>query len=126
MIQQSDLFDEPHIIIEKNPLLERVANDVLDLVQHRPELLSGDNIGVIDRRISVCLWLDSGLRQILSDVELRKQVTTFLADPQKCVSFDVVSRARRLLVAEDKIRLSKSAIENGIRQKNKVEQSLRK
>ncbi len=129
MTQQSDLFYEPQrIIIEGNPLLQRVANEVLDLVEHKPELLDGDNLSVIDRRLTISLWLNasSGLRDLIPDVEQRARVTAFLADPKQCVSFDVVSRARRLLSEKDHIRLSKTAIESGIENKNKVERSLRK
>ena len=121
---QVDLFGS-HVEIKDNPLLERICNEILRLVNNKPELLDGDDLSKIDRRLAISLWLDSGLRNIISDVELRGQVTGFLADTKRCTSFDVVSRARRLLVSQDKIRLSQSAIISGHENKKRVEQSLR-
>ncbi len=124
MIQQSNLFREP-ITIENNKKLEDVCNDILRAVSERPDLLDGDKPGIIDRKITVWLWI-SEIRKIVPDPEQRGRLTQFLCDPERCISFDIISRARRLLVEQDKLRLSAAAITQGILNKQRVEKSLRK
>ncbi len=124
MIQQSNLFREP-ITIENNKKLEDVCNDILRAVTERPDLLDGDKPGIIDRKITVWMWINE-IRKIVPDSEMRGQLTKFLCDPERCISFDIVSRARRLLVEQDRLRLSAAAITQGVLNKQRVEKSLRK
>ncbi len=123
-MQQTDLFGKP-ISIENNQKLTDVCNDILRAVTERPDLLDGDKPGIIDRKITVWLWINE-IRKIVPDSEMRGQLTKFLCDPERCISFDIVSRARRLLVEQDRLRLSAAAITQGVLNKQRVEKSLRK
>jgi hypothetical protein len=111
---QTDLFgnplnDAPTIRLENNRMLEVLANQILDLVNRNPSLLDGDDMGTIDRRLLVSVWLDNGLRELIPDVEQRAKITAWMRT-KAATDPDAIGRARRLLVARDLIRVSKAAI----------------
>jgi len=57
----TNLFNEQVIKIPGNPKLEGIANRILELVQQNPDLLEGDKVGEIDRKITLALWYSEGL-----------------------------------------------------------------
>ena len=123
MDTQTDLFGEAveqnGISIPGNKVLEDSANLVMHLLRYNPNLLDGDNVAKIDRRIFVEAMLESGLRQILipEQVEL---FTNFVVNLKGYQERDALGRARRWLLENDKIRISKGAILNAESQKVRI------
>lgn len=107
MNTQHDLFDEPHIHIKDNQVLEKAANHLLLLLQGREkELLTGNSVGEIDRRLCAEYWLDEGLRNIIPE-DKRQAFIDFML---RATEGDVITRARRFLCEKDHIRLPNKVI----------------
>ncbi len=125
MTEDNGLFYKPQrVIIPGLPQSQKVANEILDLVDYNKDLIDGSDLGVIDRKLWVSVILPQ-LRELIPDVTMRGNLTEFLCDPKRCVSMDLISRTRRYLVDHDHLRLSKSAIENSIEQKNMAERGFK-
>ena len=121
----TDLFSQTRIIIQGNPLLEGIANHILELVQRNPELLKGDKVGVIDRKLLLAIWFDEGLNQILNS-EQWEAFKAWAMNPKTCPDPEAISRARRYLAERDYIRLPKQAIEDAERQRQRISRSVRR
>lgn len=127
MDKQKDLFGEQvySIQIEGNPLLAGVCRHILDLVSRKPELLDGETVGEIERKLFISIWLDNGLRDLIPNTDQRLAVTKWMQDPRKCIDPDVVSRARRYLVERDKIRLPAKAIQSAEQHRQRIARSVK-
>ncbi len=124
MAEDLSFYPQQRVIIKGLPQTQRIANEILDLVDANKSLTDGNDLGVMDRKIWVSLCLPE-LRRIVPDIDMRGNLTEFLCDPKRCPSPEIVSRARRYLVQHDHIRLSKSAIENSIEDKEMAERRFR-
>lgn len=124
MQHQVDLFGNKRISIPDNPTLEKVAEMILNLSEHYPEMFDGDTIGQVDRKIREIVWLENGLYAVLrSDGDRVREFEKWNADPQRCVDPDLLTRARRHLVERGLVRLSKKAIVDGERHRARLSKS---
>ncbi len=125
MNQQSDLFGEaPRVSITNNQMLAQLANHILDIVRLHPEVLDGNNVGLIDRKLMVYVWLDDGLRSLIPDVDQRAEITKWLCS-KACVDPDAIGRARRYLVERDLIRVSAAAVKNAENHRERIARSVK-
>ncbi len=91
------------------------------MVQNNPELLDGDSMGEIDRRLyAEILWQDGFQNLISLD---RKEI--FIKAVMKVQESDVFSRARRELLSRDLIRVSSKAIQSGERFRARIAGAMR-
>jgi len=116
------LFGERHIKIEGNPLLEGIANHILDLVQRNPELLNGKKIGDIDKNITLALWYDEGFGRFVPEDKRGEFEKWFM---EHCPDEEAISRARRYLAERDFIRLPQSAVQTAERHRQRISRSVR-
>lgn len=123
-VRQKDLFGDTHIQIEGNPLLEMIANHLLDIVRANPHILDGEQVGVIDRKLMVALWADDGIREFIP-AEKWEAFTAWATNPKRMVDPEAISRARRYLAEKDMIRLSQTAIKNAEFQRQRIGQSVK-
>lgn len=122
MTTQNDLFGEPRIQVKGNPVLEKAANHLLLLLQNRErELLNGETVGEIDRRLCAEYWLDEGLRNIIPE-DKRQAFVDFML---KATEADVITRARRYLTEQDVIRLPAVAVQNAERHRARIASAMR-
>ena len=122
--RQRDFFGNTRIQIEGNPLLEMIANHILDLVQREPALLDGEQVGVIDRKIMVALWADDGIREFIP-ADKWESFKAWATNPKRMVDPEAISRARRYLAEKDYIRLSQTAIKSAEFQRQRIGQSVK-
>lgn len=116
-----DLFDEPHIQIKDNAVLEKAANRLLLMIQRNPELLDGDSMGEIDRRLyAEILWEDGIQHLIPSDKK-----ADFIKVVTKTQESDVYTRARRFLAEKDLIRLPSKVIQSAERFRARISSAMR-
>ena len=71
------LFGENHIKIEDNPLLEGIANHILDLVAHDQNLIKGKTVGEINNKLMRAIWEDEGVSQVLTKEQLDYDKITY-------------------------------------------------
>lgn len=121
---QSDMFGEPRIQIPGNPLLEGLCNHLLRLIERDPELLTGDKVGIIDRKLVLAVWMEEGLNQILTGEQM-EAFMEWAMDPKKCPDPEAISRARRYIVERDIVRLPKKAIENAEMHRQRISRSVK-
>ncbi len=121
MTTQKDLFNEPHITIKDNQVLENAANRLLLMIQRNPELLNGDTIGEIDRKIYAEILWEDGVQNILPSDKKEEFVKVVSKAPES----DVLTRARRYLAEADLIRLPSKAIQSAERFRSRIAGSLR-
>jgi hypothetical protein len=118
MINQTDLFGEEREVvkIKDNGVLEKACNRLLQMTKYDPELLNGNTMGEIDRRIfAEILWEDCFQNLIKPE---RKQI--FIDAMLKAPEQDVYTRARRELLSRDLIRVSSEAIKSGERYRARI------
>lgn len=126
MNQQPDLFGEsPRIHIEGNPLLAQIANHILEIARRHPEVLDGDNVGEIDRKLMIYVWLDDGLRNLIPNDDQRATITLWLRS-KACVDPDAIGRARRYLVERDLMRISQTAVKNAEQHRERIARSVKR
>jgi hypothetical protein len=123
---QTDLFDEPHVTLDKNPTLEKAVNHLLILLQRNPDLLSGESVKEINGKVVAEYWYDEGLINILVDTcENRKdKFTKFM---QECTGSDVIERALREIVNTlDLYRLPAKVVQKAERDRARISSSFKK
>ena len=120
----TDLFGETRVHIPDNPTLEREANHILELVAREPELLNGNKVGEIDRKLLLAVWKDNGVREIVQRADWNL-FETWAMTAKLCVDPEIVSRARRWLAEHDHIRLPQQAVADAERQRQRIGRSLR-
>ena len=104
-----DLFGERRIQITGNPKLEGICNHILDATARHPDLLNGDTVGDINRKVTHALWCDNGLLEVIAsgNNDLFKQ---WYFDKKRCYLEEEVARGMRELVSRDFVRLPAKAI----------------
>jgi len=120
----TNLFNEQVIKIPGNPKLEGIANRILELVQQNPDLLEGDKVGEIDRKITLALWYSEGLGRFIPE-DKREAFAGWFSDLRNCPDEEAISRARRYLAERDLIRLPQKAILNAETQRRNIARSVR-
>ena len=118
----TDLFSQPHIIISGNPLLQNLSNHILELIQYNSDLLKGDKVGEINRKVTLAIYLDSGLRQAIGSLESFSD--WFLNS--KLPTEEEIARALRYLVQHDFVRLSSKAIQNAELYRQRITRSMKR
>lgn len=121
----TNLFNEQVIKIPGNPKLEGIANRILELVARAPNLLEGDKVGIIDRKITLALWYDEGLGQYIPE-DKREAFAGWFSDLRNCPDEEAISRARRYLAERDLIRLPQKAILNAEKQRQNISRSVKR
>lgn len=121
MPAQRTMFDEPHVTISDNPVLEHAANRLLLMVERDRELLTGDSVGIIDRRLYAEILWEDGVQAILPASSKETFIKTVVAAQES----DVYSRARRWLVEHDYIRLPAKAIQQAERTRHRIAGAMR-
>ena len=121
----TNLFNEQVVKIPGNPKLEGIANRILELVARDPNLLEGDKVGVIDRKITLALWYDEGLAQYIPE-DKREAFATWFSDLRNCPDEEAISRARRYLAERDLIRLPQKAILNAEGHRQRISRSVKR
>ncbi len=120
----SNLFGEPRIRIEGNPLLEGVCNHILELVQRNPELLNGKTVGEIDRQLTLAIWVDNGAKLIVQSGDWQK-FSEWVMNQKVCIDAETVGRSRRFLAERDYIRLPQEAIKNAEGHRQRIARSVK-
>ena len=120
----TNLFNEQVIKIPGNPLLEGIANHILELVKENTTLLDGDSVGEIDRKLTLAIWFSEGLGQFIPE-DRREAFTNWFINPKNCPDDGAISRARRYLVERDLIRLPQKAIQNAERHRQRISRSVK-
>ncbi len=119
-----NLFNEPQIHIDGNPLLEGVCNHILELVQRQPELLNGKTVGEIDRQLTLAIWADNGAKPIVQSGDWQK-FSEWVMNPKACIDAETTGRARRYLLEKDLIRLSQSVIQAAEQHRQRIARSVK-
>jgi hypothetical protein len=123
---QTDLFDEPHVTLDKNPTLEKAVNHLLILLQRNPDLLNGESVKEINGKVVAEFWLDEGLRTILID-HTNDRIEAFKKFMQTCTGSDVIERALRQIVnTMDLYRLPAKVIQKAERDRVRISRSFKK
>ncbi len=113
--------EPPRIHIKDNPVLEKMANRLLEMIERDPSLLNGLSVGEIDRRLySEILWEDGLQRIIPSDKKAEFQNIVI-----KTQDSEIISRSRRFLLENDHIRLSASVIKQAEQYRSRISRSMR-
>lgn len=118
------LFGEQHIKIDGNPLLEGIANHILDIVQREPVVQDGDTMAYIDRHLALKLWYDEGLRRFIPE-DLRPEFEEWFCSPKTCPDYEAITRARRYLQDKDLFRPSAKAVVNAERHRQRISRSVK-
>lgn len=106
LMEQRDLFGEEvhEFQIDGNPMLASICRHILDLKSRNPNNLNekiknANSIGEVDKMLLISIWLDDGLRGIITDTELRGKVTSWMLS-KACLDPDAIGRARRFLMSK--------------------------
>lgn len=128
-MDQVDLFGEKRVFIQDNPTLQKVAEMILRLSDHYPEMFDGNTIGAVNRKVREIVWMENGLYEVLKEPDFQKRLDAFEnwhKDNKRCIDTELITRATRFLVAEGTVRLRKSAIIDGERHKNRLTKAFSK
>ncbi len=123
-MNQPDLFGEsPRIRIAGNPLLEGIANHILDLVQRQPELLTGTTVGDINRKVTLAVYWDNGLAGVLGSKE---KFSEWFMNRKLAHTEEEIARALRWLVQNDHCRLPQKAIVTAQLHRERIARSVKR
>jgi hypothetical protein len=118
-------YDDPIVRLEDNKYLEKLSNQILNLTKRAPNLLNGDTIGEINRKVMIAVWLDNGLKQQIPDKDLRQAVIEWLKNTKVAISEENSSRAVRYLASRDLIRLPSKAVQEAERHRQRIARSVK-
>jgi hypothetical protein len=121
---QPDLFGERRIKIEGNLLLEGIANHILDLYSKDPELLNGDSVGEINRKVTLAIYFDNGLLQVLQS-GAKEQFIEWFMNKKLAHTEEEIARALRYLVQNDYLRLPSKALIDAERHRQRIARSVK-
>lgn len=113
--------EPPRIQIKDNPVLEKMANRLLEMIERDPSLLNGISMAEVDRKIYAGILWEDGLQKIIPS----DKKTEFMNIVIKTQDSEVVSRARRELLNRDLIRLSASVIKSAEQYRSRISRSMR-
>jgi len=120
------LFGEQRVKIAGNPLLEGIANHILDLVQRQPEIQGkeGDTTGDINHKLIFTIWRDEGLDQFIAP-DKREAFLEWVCNSKRCSDPEAISRARRHLCKLGLFRMPQSAIVSAERHRQRIARSVK-
>jgi hypothetical protein len=125
-----NMFGEKIIRIKGDSYLNEIAQRIYDLTNRQPEVLTGDSMGEINRKIHYAIMLDSGLRNIILEDGIKTAdklaviKTWYLS--KSCPTEEETARALRAMLADDIIRLPASIIKRSEQFKSRISSSLRR
>ena len=128
-MEQTDMFGEKRVSIPDNPTLQKTVELILRLYKHYPHMFDGNTISEIDRNIQFIVWQESGLYDILKIDTFGERLSSFekwYKDPSKCTNAEVLSRSRRYIVESGIVNISRNAILDGERHRQRITKSLHK
>jgi hypothetical protein len=118
-----DFFGGIHQVqIKDNRVLESTANHILKLTKRFPNLLDGESMKVIYRKILLAIWWDSGLIPSLGSWDSYSKWV--MSD--KFIDPELITRSIRILLQKDLIRVSARAIRDGEQHRQRIVESLSK
>ena len=120
----TNLFGEQRIKIDGNPLLEGIANHILDIVQRNPQVQDGDTMAHIDRHLALLLWYDEGLGRFIPE-DKRDEFSEWFCSPKTCPDYEAITRARRYLQKQDLFRPSARAVLAAERHRQRISRSVK-
>ncbi len=120
-----EYYDDPVVKLEDNKYLEKLSNRILGLTKRHPNLLDGDTIGEINRKVMLAVWLDNGLERQIPDKDLRRSIIEWLKNTKIAVSEENTSRAVRYLAGKDLIRLPSKAVQDAERHRQRIARSVK-
>ncbi len=118
-------YDDPVVRLEDNKYLEKLSNQILDLTKRFPNLLDGDTIGEINRKVMIAVWLDNGLTTQIPNKELRASFVEWLKNTKVAISEENTSRSVRFLAGKDLIRLPSKAVQEAERHRQRIARSVK-
>ncbi len=118
-------YDDPVVKLEDNKYLEKLSNHILGLTKRHPNLLDGDTIGEINRKVMLAVWLDNGLEKQVPDKDTRKALLEWLKNTKVAVGEENTSRAVRYLASKDLIRLPSKAVQDAERHRQRIARSVK-
>lgn len=120
----TDFWGEKRIHISGNPLLEGIANHILELVNRDPELLNGERVGDINRKVTLAIYFDNGLLPVLRSGS-REQFTEWFMNKKLVHTEEEIARALRYLVEHDHCRLPAKAVRQSEVDRYRIARSVR-
>ena len=122
----TNLFGEQRIKIDGNPLLEGIANHILDLIGRNPEVQGkeGDTVGTINHNVITAIWREEGLDQFIAP-DKREAFLEWISNSRRCSDPEAISRARRHLCKLGLFRMPQSAIVSAERHRQRISRSVR-
>lgn len=121
-----DMFSgETRIHIEGNPKLEGIANHILQIYKRMPEILNGDTIGEINRKIHLEVSLDNGMSSAIATGSVEQFRQWYCDKKQNCDTEEETARALRFLAEKDFLRLPKKAIETAQLHRERIARSVK-
>jgi hypothetical protein len=121
----TDLFGETRISISGNPKLEGIANHILEIKRRVPNLLDGESIGEINRKVHLEIMLDNGLIPVIQSGDTTKFKEWYLNKKLNTDTEEECARALRYLVEHDYCRLSSKVIQDAERQRQRISNSVK-
>ena len=113
--------EPPRVQIKDNPVLEKMANRLLEMIELEPNLLNGVSMAEIDRHLyGEILWRD-GVQRLIP----YEKKNEFLNIVIKTQDSEIVSRARRELLSRDLIRLSASVIKSAEQYRGRISRAMK-
>jgi hypothetical protein len=125
MTLNNNMFGEKVIRIKGDDYLNKIAQHIYDLVNRKPEILTGDSIGNINRKIHLEMMFDSGLIPILTKAQCFAEFRQFYLS-KACPTEEECARATRGLIEADLIRLPASIIKKSEQFKSRISSSMRR
>lgn len=123
-MNQTDLFGEKRISINGNPFLETIANHILELIGRNPSLLDGGKMGDINRKITLAIYFDSGLAQVLQSGS-KEMFSEWFMNRKGVPTEEEIARALRYLVQHDYCRLPAGVIRQSEIDRQRIARSVK-
>lgn len=114
--------EPPRIQIKGNPVLEKMANRLLEMYERNPDIFKGVNMGEITRQLYAEILWEDGLQHIIPSDKKSEFVNTIIKAPES----EVINRAlRHCVYTEDLIKLSASVIRSAEQYRSRISRSMR-
>ena len=120
-----NLFGETRVSISGNPKLAGIANHIMEIKRRTPNLLDGDSIGEINRKVHLEVMLDNGLIPIIQSGDVAKFREWYIDKKQNSDTEEECARALRYLAEHDYERLPAKAVQDAERQRQRISNSVK-
>jgi hypothetical protein len=118
-----DLFGEKSVKIHGDSYLNGIANRIFQLYQRNPDLINGESMGQINRKVHLAMLEDSGILPIIKSGSIESFRTWYLS--KEYPTEEECARALRVLVSEDFIRLPAKVIKQSEQFRTRISGSLK-